>query len=137
MFEALESYLGVVTVTHSHLVKAYLKTPLRALSLIVEEVEPGEFRWRILERHGKALLFESVSYSDSNFAAYDAALATGYGELQRLVGPDLQYGPRKNISSKQDISSEVTEQDITSSETMSLKRRPINNHVFKSNTAAL
>ena len=122
--------------THSPLVKAYLKTPLRALSLIVEEVEPGEFRWRILERHGKAPLFESVIYSGPSFAAYDAALATGYGELQRLVGPYLQYGRRKNTPPKQDINPEVIEQNKTSPETMALERRPINNHVFRSNTVS-
>jgi hypothetical protein len=39
-------------------------------------------------------VFESIACSDITFEAYDTALATGYGELQRLVGPDLQYGPR-------------------------------------------
>ncbi|MBW8720851.1 MAG: hypothetical protein JF626_02805, partial [Polaromonas sp.] len=39
-------------------------------------------------------VFESISCSEVTFAAYDSALATGYGELQRLIGPDLQYGPR-------------------------------------------
>jgi hypothetical protein len=34
-----------------------------------------------------------------SFAAYDTALATGYGELQRFIGPDLQYGPRSEVDS--------------------------------------
>lgn len=86
---------------HSTLVSAQLRAPLRALALTVEEVARGEFRWRILENHprsstvdGKTRGFESVCCSAKTFAAYDSALATGYGELQRLVGPELQYGPR-------------------------------------------
>ncbi|WP_411884796.1 hypothetical protein [Polaromonas sp. YR568] len=80
--------------TQSTLATAQLSAPLRSLALTVEETAPGEFVWRILESFGKPGVFESVSCSDISFAAYDTALATGYGELQRLVGPDLQYGPR-------------------------------------------
>ena len=80
--------------TQSTLVNAQLSAPLRSLALTVEETAPGEFVWRILESFGQASAFESVACSDISFAAYDTALATGYGELQRLVGPDLQYGPR-------------------------------------------
>ena len=81
---------------HSTLVNTQLNTPLRALALTVEEAGRGEFRWRILEGHGNPRVFEPVSCSDISFAAYDTALATGYGELQRLIGPDLQYGPRSD-----------------------------------------
>lgn len=80
--------------SQSTLVNAQLSAPLRSLALTVEETGPGEFVWRILESSGNSTVFESVSCSDISFAAYDTALATGYGELQRLVGPDLQYGPR-------------------------------------------
>ena len=78
----------------STLVTSQLSEPLRALALTVEEAGPGEFRWRILERSSAAAPYESVCCAESTFAAYDTALATGYGELQRLIGPDLQYGPR-------------------------------------------
>ena len=81
--------------SHSSLVNAQLNAPLRALALTVEEAGPGEFRWRILESQGEPRVFDSVACSDITFAAYDTALATGYGELQRLIGPDLQYGPRR------------------------------------------
>jgi hypothetical protein len=80
--------------THSTLVNAQLNTPLRSLALTVEEARPGEFRWRILESQDSSATFKSVACSDMSFAAYDTALATGYGELQRFIGPDLQYGPR-------------------------------------------
>jgi hypothetical protein len=80
--------------SHSTLVNAQLNAPLRSLALTVEETAPGEFCWRILESRSNPQMFESVSCSDISFAAYDTALATGYGELQRLIGPDLQYGPR-------------------------------------------
>lgn len=80
--------------SHSALVTAQLNQPLRAYALTVEEAAPGEFRWRILENHGSHSVFESVSCSETTFAAYDTALATGYGELQRLAGPELQFGPR-------------------------------------------
>lgn len=78
----------------STLVTSQLSEPLRALALTVEEAGPGEFRWRILERRSAAAPYESLCCAESTFAAYDTALATGYGELQRLIGPDLQYGPR-------------------------------------------
>jgi hypothetical protein len=80
--------------SHSTLVAAQLKVPLRSLALTVEEPSPGEFCWRILESRQDPQVFESVSCSDITFEAYDTALATGYGELQRLIGPELQYGPR-------------------------------------------
>jgi hypothetical protein len=80
--------------SHSTLVTAQLNEPLRAYALTVEEAAPGEFKWRILENHGTPSTFESVCCSETTFAAYDTALATGYGELQRLIGPDLQFGPR-------------------------------------------
>jgi hypothetical protein len=80
--------------THSKLINAQLNAPLRSLALTVEESRPGEFRWRILESQQSSLTFVSVACSDMSFAAYDTALATGYGELQRFIGPDLQYGPR-------------------------------------------
>ena len=80
---------------HSPLTIAQLNEALRSYALTVEEASPGEFKWRILENHGPQSAFESVRCSDMTFAAYDTALATGYGELQRLVGPDLQFGPRR------------------------------------------
>ena len=80
---------------HSTLASAQLSEPLRAYALTVEEAAPGEFKWRILEQHGARSVFESVGCSEMTFAAYDTALATGYGELQRLIGPDLQFGPRR------------------------------------------
>lgn len=84
--------------SHSTLVNAQLNAPLRSLALTVEEADPGEFRWRILESRSVPLVFDTVACSDITFAAYDTALATGYGELQRLIGPDLQYGPRSEPS---------------------------------------
>jgi hypothetical protein len=89
--------------SHSTLVNARLSAPLRSLALTVEEPAPGEFCWRILESRNNPTVFESVSCSDISFAAYDTALATGYGELQRLVGPDLQYGPRSEDDPQVDL----------------------------------
>jgi hypothetical protein len=80
---------------HATLVASQINEPLRAYALTVEEASPGEFKWRILENHGTRSSFESVCCSEATFAAYDTALATGYGELQRLIGPDLQFGPRR------------------------------------------
>lgn len=80
---------------HSSLVSAQLHAPMRSLALTVDETDPGEFRWRILESRDNPLVFEVVACADMGFAAYDTALATGYGELQRMVGPELQYGPRQ------------------------------------------
>lgn len=87
----------------STLVNAQLKVPLRSLALTVEEPTPGEFCWRILESRQDPRVFESIACSDITFAAYDTALATGYGELQRLVGPDLQYGPRSEEDTQAEL----------------------------------
>ena len=77
--------------------KKLRKTSLRNLALTVEEVIAGEFRWRILEGEGTPCAYHSVACARSSFAAYDVALANGYGELQRLVGADLQFGPRRDV----------------------------------------
>jgi hypothetical protein len=70
---------------------------LRALALTVEEPSPGDFRWCILEkRDGQA--YAQILRSAVGAAAYDAALATGYGELQRLAGADLEHGPRQSAA---------------------------------------
>ena len=89
--------------SHATLVNAQLNAPLRALALTVEEADPGEFRWRILESQGAPQVFDSVACSDITFAAYDTALATGYGELQRLIGPEMQYGPRREVSQERHL----------------------------------
>ena len=81
----------------STLVNAQLNAPLRALALTVEETGPGEFRWCILEGQGAPQVFDSVACSDITFAAYDTALATGYGELQRLIGPELQRSEERRV----------------------------------------
>ncbi|RYX91002.1 MAG: hypothetical protein EOO28_27140 [Comamonadaceae bacterium] len=70
-----------------------IAAPLRPLALTVEERLPGEFRWSIIESSPGAAA-RVLATSEACFAAYDTALATGYGELQRLVGPELQHGPR-------------------------------------------
>src|SRR6476620_4780908 len=80
----LERYRSM---NHSTLASAQLIDPLRSLALTVEESAPGEFRWRLLERSLRTQAFESLAVSDISFPAYDTALAAGYGELQRLVGP--------------------------------------------------
>ncbi len=90
---------------NTSLVNMLLHAPLRSLALTVEEVARGEFRWRILESHhqpvedvaNSTLVFKSVRCANVTFMAYDSALASGYGELQRMVGPDLEYGPRKDL----------------------------------------
>ncbi|MDO9402729.1 MAG: hypothetical protein Q7T87_01715 [Polaromonas sp.] len=68
-------------------------SPLRRLALTVEERVMGEFRWAIVETSPRRPEFV-LATSQACFAAYDTALATGYGELLRLIGPELQYGPR-------------------------------------------
>lgn len=87
----------------STLAATQLGGPLRVLALSVEETEPGYFYWRILERFGEPEVFESVAVADAACNAYDKALATGYGELQRLVGPDLQFGPRDTSKPADDL----------------------------------
>ena len=77
--------------------KKLRKTSLRNLALTVEEAVAGEFRWRILEGEGSPCAYRSVACARTGFAAYDVALANGYGELQRLVGADLQFGPRSDV----------------------------------------
>lgn len=80
--------------TQAALANAQLSVPLRLLALTVEAAGTREFRWRILESFDDSKTFTSLACAEMRFSAYDAALATGYGELQRLIGGDLQYGPR-------------------------------------------
>jgi hypothetical protein len=112
--------------SHSTLVNAQLKAPLRSLALTVEEPAPGEFCWRILESHQDPRVFESVSCSDITFEAYDTALATGYGELQRLVGPDLQYGPRSENDLQAELFAAAAPKSASGGPD---KRAPINGHL--------
>jgi hypothetical protein len=106
--------------SHSTLVTAQLNEPLRAYALTVEEAGPGEFKWRILENHGAYGGFESVCCAETTFAAYDTALATGYGELQRLIGPDLQFGPRREPHARTE---RVTSVAPTSASALNAARR--------------
>jgi hypothetical protein len=112
--------------SHSTLVNAQLKAPLRSLALTVEEPSPGEFCWRILESRQDPQMFESVSCSDITFDAYDTALATGYGELQRLVGPDLQYGPRSEDDTQTELFATPAPKPAASSPD---KRAGLNGHL--------
>jgi hypothetical protein len=127
---------GLRTMTHSKLVNAQLNAPLRSLALTVEEAKPGEFRWRILESQQSqqsSLTFVSVACSDMSFAAYDTALATGYGELQRFIGPDLQYGPRNESDRATDfITIAPLARPRTNTGQVSLDKRTANGSVNES-----
>ena len=71
-----------------------MKNTLRSIALMVSEPEPGTYCWRLLESIGDPIVYEEIARSAVGFDAYDAALATGYGELQRLAGTEFQHGPR-------------------------------------------
>ncbi len=109
---------------HSTLASAQLIEPLRSLALTVEETAPGEFRWRLLERPLRAQAFESLAVSDRSFVAYDSALAAGYGELQRLIGPDLQYGPRAEAGAQVALFEASPTPAPTSASTPAVPRQP-------------
>lgn len=59
---------------------------VRKIGLLVEQPQDGAYYWVIHEdvyRNGR---FELVQKADRAFATYAAALAQGYGVLQRLCG---------------------------------------------------
>ena len=59
---------------------------VRKIGLLVEQPQDGTFYWVIHEDVRRDGRFEPVQKGDRPFATYAAALAQGYGVLQRLCG---------------------------------------------------
>jgi hypothetical protein len=71
-----------------------MKNRLRDLALTVNEEAIGEFYWKLLESLDGSAVYQEIARSPVTFNAYDVALAAGYGALQRVVGAELEHGPR-------------------------------------------
>ena len=59
---------------------------VRKIGLLVEQPRDGAYFWVIHEDVRRDGRFETVQKSERAFATYAAALAQGYGVLQRLCG---------------------------------------------------
>jgi hypothetical protein len=70
----------------------YSTGPLRAISLTVEEPEPGAFRWILLENNLQGEWTE-LSAARTPSTTYAMAVSQGLLALQNLV-VDLDIGPR-------------------------------------------
>lgn len=70
--------------------------PLRAISLTVEEPEPGAFRWVLLENKLQGEWTE-LSAARTPSSTYAIAVSQGLLELQSLA-VDLDIGPRETPS---------------------------------------
>jgi len=59
---------------------------VRKIGLLVEQPTDGSYFWVIHEDVRLDGRFEALHRADRSFATYSAALAQGYGVLQRLCG---------------------------------------------------
>jgi hypothetical protein len=67
-------------------------TPLRSISVTVDEPEPGLYFWQLLEHNG--LDWEQLAFADKPARTYSQAMSGGLLALQALV-EDLDVGPRE------------------------------------------
>jgi alkanesulfonate monooxygenase SsuD/methylene tetrahydromethanopterin reductase-like flavin-dependent oxidoreductase (luciferase family) len=70
-------------------------SPLRALFLTVDEIEPGRFVWLIVEGGDGQGPAGSVASPERSFGTYGDALEAGVAELKRYSGGNLLIGPRQ------------------------------------------
>jgi hypothetical protein len=59
---------------------------VRKIGLLVEQPTDGSYFWVIHEDVRRDGRFEPLQRAERSFATYSAALAQGYGVLQRLCG---------------------------------------------------
>ena len=77
---------------------AHALHPLRQIALTVQELEPGEYYWVLLEAVDDvihdALPYQPMEAANEPFATYSNALVAGVAALRRM-GPD---GPREQFA---------------------------------------
>jgi len=59
---------------------------MRKIGLLVEQPTDGSFYWVIHEDVRQDGRYQSLRRAERSFATYSAALAQGYGVMQRLCG---------------------------------------------------
>ncbi|MEO7242980.1 MAG: hypothetical protein ABIW85_08705 [Variovorax sp.] len=74
------------------------RTPLRQIALTVQELEPGEYYWVLLEAVDDVvqdtLPYQPMEAANEPFATYSNALVAGVAALRRM-GLD---GPRERVA---------------------------------------
>lgn len=65
---------------------------LRQIALTVDEPDPGEFVWLLIESKEDAREYGELAAAPEPFDSYMAALQAGFKELERLVNG--RNGPR-------------------------------------------
>lgn len=72
-----------------------MATHLRKLALTVDQVDPGEFFWRILEGHLEDEKYpREIDAAAQPFATYMDALKAGYDALATLAQENPEHGPQ-------------------------------------------
>lgn len=75
---------------------------LRSIALTVEENEPGQFTWLLLESQGDAIVFDTeLQVADQPLSTYEAALRQGM-ERMLALGRDASRGPRESAHNEID-----------------------------------
>lgn len=69
---------------------------LRKLALAVDEPEPGEFYWIILESKDDAIVWEELSSGIHGYATWREAWSFGIIEYSKMV-TDQRIGPRFQV----------------------------------------
>jgi hypothetical protein len=70
-------------------------TPLRHITVFVDEADPGHFHWVLHEGTDDGLFWLDIGSSVDSFPSWMEAFDAGCVELFKLV-PDERTGPRKS-----------------------------------------
>ena len=76
---------------------------LRKLALAVDEPEPGEFYWIILESKGDAMTWQELSSGMHGYATWREAWSFGIIEYSKMV-KDHRIGPRCEVENQEALS---------------------------------
>lgn len=71
---------------------------LRQLAVTVDEQEPGQFYWVLIESVDDATVWKDLKASEESFSSWFAAWELGNKELLKMV-PDKKSGPLVCIDS--------------------------------------
>ena len=65
---------------------------IRQIALTVDEPDPGQFVWLLIESTDDAQIYGPLAAADTTYSTYAAALEAGLAQLQALGNPIS--GPR-------------------------------------------
>ena len=74
---------------------------LRSIAVTVDEPDPGNFYWVLLESQGRDDEFRLLNSAPRGLDSYERALQEGVNELRRLCAARA-LGPRREFDSEED-----------------------------------